>query len=120
MRQQLFDIQERAIQAIASLETLDQLQHVKAKYLGKKSVLNTLLKEIGSLAPAERAEVGQLANLTKKTISEQIEKQVKCVEKKQEYSILMKNKQDISMPGWKSSLGTYHVLYREMKRIEAI
>lgn len=120
MRQKISEIQAQAVQAIDSSNCFESLQAVKVKFLGKKSDLTQVLKEVSSLPTEQRAETGKLANLTKKSIQDHFDKQLAYLEKLSADKHLAENRQDITMPGWKNNAGHYHVLYEEMKRIEKI
>lgn len=120
MRQKLIEIQEQAILEIGALESLETLFSIKSKYLGKKSVLTQVLKDISSLPVNERADAGKQANEIKKFIQDHLDKQTGLLEDKAAQAKLQANRQDLSLPGWKAHSGHYHLLYKEMKRIEGI
>ena len=56
---------QTAIAAASDLLVLDQL---RVNYLGKKGELTLLLKQLGSLAPEQRATVGQEINQAKEQL----------------------------------------------------
>jgi phenylalanyl-tRNA synthetase alpha chain len=57
-----------AREAIAAAGSAQELAVVRSRYLGRKGSVSGLLRGIGSLAPDERALVGQQANLAKQQI----------------------------------------------------
>ena len=54
--------------AIASAETLEQLETVRLNALGKKGQISTQLKALGTLAPDERRQAGLALNVIKEEI----------------------------------------------------
>ncbi|MEJ7585491.1 MAG: hypothetical protein WKF43_15745 [Acidimicrobiales bacterium] len=58
-----------ALARIASATTLDALDVVDTELLGKRAALAGLKRQLGSLAPEQRREVGQALNETQRTVS---------------------------------------------------
>jgi phenylalanyl-tRNA synthetase alpha chain len=63
---QLEVLRQEAQQAIATAETLDQLDQLRVKYLGKKGQLSQALGGMGKLPPEERPRIGALTMKSKK------------------------------------------------------
>ena len=55
---QLKELQTEAISAMAALNSLDELEQLRVKYLGKKGQLSQILRGMGKLSPEERPVVG--------------------------------------------------------------
>ena len=62
MKQQLAEIKQRALEALAAAETPAALEALRVQFLGKKGELTAVLKRMGKLSPEERPAMGQLAN----------------------------------------------------------
>ena len=60
---------------IGKAKTIDELQNLKAHFLGKHGAITDVLKSIPLLEVSERAEIGRLCNKLKKSISDMIESQ---------------------------------------------
>ncbi len=60
---------------IGKAKTIDELQNLKAHFLGKHGAITDILKSIPLLEVSERAEIGRLCNKLKKSISDMIESQ---------------------------------------------
>jgi phenylalanyl-tRNA synthetase alpha chain len=56
-----------------SVETADAIEAVRIKYLGRKGLMPQVMKELKTVAPEEKAEVGRLANTFKKELAELLE-----------------------------------------------
>lgn len=68
MESQIIKLQKNAIQEINKASSLEKLEHLRIKYLGRKGKLNILLKEIPKLPPKDRTKMGKLANKVKNEI----------------------------------------------------
>ena len=60
---------------IGKAKTIDELQNLKAHFLGKHGAITDVLKSIPLLEVSERAEIGRLCNKLKESISDMIESQ---------------------------------------------
>ena len=72
-KENLTSIYEEAKSDVEKSSTSERLQELKIKFLAKKSVLMTLLSELGKLPPEERKEFGQKLNQLRSQITEMIE-----------------------------------------------
>ena len=59
----------KEIDKVSSLEVLEEL---RVKYLGKKGYLTTILKNMGSLSAEERPKMGKLANEIRDNLNDTI------------------------------------------------
>ena len=60
---------ESAAAEVAAADTLEVLDAVRVKYLGKKGTLTEQLKNLGKLPADERPEAGRLINVAKKAVN---------------------------------------------------
>ena len=106
--------------AIASAETLEQLETVRLNALGKKGQISTQLKALGSLAPDERRQAGLALNVIKEEIGVALAdrqaklKQVALADKLASENI------DVSLPARGETTGRIHPLSRTIEEISAI
>lgn len=75
MKNKLESILNEGKEKIEKSKTLDELQNLKAYFLGKQGALTGILKMIPQLDASERAELGRMSNKIKKSISDMIESQ---------------------------------------------
>jgi len=54
-------------------ETAEAIEGVRIKYLGRKGLMPQVMKELKTVAPEEKAEVGRLANTFKKELAQLLE-----------------------------------------------
>lgn len=90
---------------IETAKTLDELQNVKAQFLGKHGALTDILKSIPLLDVSQRAEMGRLCNEIKRSISDMIESQKEKIYLKE--SAIPENF-DLTVPGTLPQSGTLH------------
>ena len=62
MKEQIENVQKRAKEEIVNASTLEKLDEVRVKYLGKKGELTLVLRGMGGLTKEERPVIGSLVN----------------------------------------------------------
>lgn len=67
MKELLEKIREKATREI---DSSDDIEELRIKYLGKKGELTAVLRGMGSVSPEERPLIGQLANEVRGRIEE--------------------------------------------------
>jgi phenylalanyl-tRNA synthetase alpha chain len=95
-------------QDIEAAVTLDQLQGVRVKYLGRKGLLTSLLKQLKKLPIDERPKAGAEANRLKEEIETSIEKRRLTFQSQSELERFRSEKIDVTLPGKKRPLGRLH------------
>jgi phenylalanyl-tRNA synthetase alpha chain len=63
-------LQKSALKKIAGAKEVSQIEALRLEYLGRKGELTEILKTIGKLPPAKRAQAGSTANAARKAIEE--------------------------------------------------
>lgn len=90
---------------IGKAKTIDELQNLKAHFLGKHGAITDILKSIPLLEVSERAEIGRLCNKLKESISDMIESQKEKIYLKE--SAIPENF-DFTVPGTLPPSGALH------------
>ncbi len=62
MKEQLLSIKKAAEEKLSQLHTVQSLEDVRIRVLGKKGELTQVLRQMGSLSAEERPVIGALAN----------------------------------------------------------
>ena len=62
MKALMQELREDALKAINGADSMDSLEALRVKYLGKKGELTAILKQMGKLSAEERPVMGQFAN----------------------------------------------------------
>jgi phenylalanyl-tRNA synthetase alpha chain len=73
VEQRIAEIQARALERIYGANSPDDLERARVDVLGRKGSLADISKEMGRLAPEERARAGKLLNAAKQAIEGAIE-----------------------------------------------
>jgi phenylalanyl-tRNA synthetase alpha chain len=71
---QISELQAGALQRIGAAHSPDEIESVRVEVLGRKGVLGQVSKDMGKLAPEERARVGKLLNAAKQALEEAFER----------------------------------------------
>ena len=107
---QLTDLQQEAVGAIASTETLESLEALRVGFLGKKGQLSKILGSMGKLDPAERPRIGAVANEIKTALQGAIEQRRSRLERVQIQALLEAETLDVTLPGVYRPQGRIHPL----------
>ena len=103
---------------IQSIKTMNELNELKAKYLGKSSPFAQMMSQMKTLSNDEKPVFGQTVNEGKNQIASmidafRIELERKAIEEK------LKNEEvDVTLPGFDFSKGSKHILSKTIEEIE--
>ena len=120
MINQLNQIQEEALIAISKATSQVELNDLKAYYMGKKSPLGEIMKQMATLSIEEKKSLGMKANEVKKAIEEAINQKRKAIEEAEVNAKLASEKIDVTLPGKKIASGTLHPLTRTIEEVQDI
>ncbi len=107
---QLQTLQQDGQAAIAATDTLEQLEQLRVKYLGKKGELSQILGGMGKLDATERPRIGSLANEVKTCLQTALEERRTALQAAQIQAQLEAETLDVTMPGVYRPLGRTHPL----------
>ncbi|MBD1824767.1 phenylalanine--tRNA ligase subunit alpha [Cyanobacteria bacterium FACHB-DQ100] len=110
LESQLDAIRQEAKSAIAETPSLDQLEQLRVKYLGKKGPIPQVLGGMGKLDPAERPRIGARANEVKEAIQIEIDQKKAALQTAAIAAQLEAETIDVTMPGVARSQGRMHPL----------
>ncbi|MGD8734297.1 MAG: phenylalanine--tRNA ligase subunit alpha [Gammaproteobacteria bacterium] len=113
----LLDEGREAVQATESLEALDE---IRVRYLGKKGALTQQLKQLGSLPAEERPAAGQAINKAKQDLQQSIEARRETLESLALEKTIASQIVDVTLPGRGQTPGGPHPVTRTMNRMEEI
>jgi len=100
-------IQKEVEERINKIDSLITLEQLRIKYLGRKGLIAQLTSSIPTLPEEERRSFGQKVNALKNKISTLIEEKQKSLTS---VSTAVYSSVDISLPGIKYDLGSFHPL----------
>lgn len=105
---------------IEKINSLDELNVLRIKYLGKKGIVTSLMKNLKNLSNEEKPIFGQRVNKLKNTIEELLTKkreEVNLKEKKLKYE---KERLDVTLPGARKTIGHRHLISKVLQEIEDV
>ncbi|NPV71567.1 MAG: phenylalanine--tRNA ligase subunit alpha [Firmicutes bacterium] len=111
---------EEARISILEAQTLEAVESLRIKYLGRKGELTQALRGMGSVPEAERPEVGRIANELRDSIEENLSGAKAALEAAQMEKRLRAEAVDVTLPGIPRTIGTKHVIQQVIEEIEAI
>ncbi len=118
MKEKITKIEKDAKEALEKVNDMQALNELKIKYLGKKSELSNVLKDMASLSKEERPIIGDLANTVIKSIEEEIRKKEERIAKEILQRKLESEKIDITLPSTKVKKGSKHPVNSVIEEIE--
>lgn len=113
---QLTALKREAQQAIADITTLDQLEQLRIKYLGKKGSLSQVLGGMGKLDAADRPRIGALANDVKEALQANLDEKRIALQTAQIQAKLEAETIDVTMPATYRPQGRTHPLTSTIER----
>ncbi|WP_094547095.1 phenylalanine--tRNA ligase subunit alpha [Petroclostridium xylanilyticum] len=120
MKEQLNSIRFNAEKELENISSIQELENVRIKYLGKKGELTSVLRGMGALSAEERPVIGQLANEIRGYLEEKIDNVKQVLVKKEKQEKLQQEVIDVTMPGKRRSLGKKHPLSIVLDEIKDI
>ncbi|WP_456410155.1 phenylalanine--tRNA ligase subunit alpha [Oceanithermus sp.] len=100
---------EDALAEIKAAASLEALQEIKVRFLGKKGRLTRAFKEMKDLGPEERKARGQELNRVKQAIERALEEREAEIKAAELVARLEREREDVSLPGLALPPGGYHV-----------
>ena len=120
MKALMQELRENALNAISDAESIDSLDALRVRYLGKKGELTTILKQMGKLSAEERPVMGQLANQIRSDLEASIENTRKRLEAAALEARLQMETLDVTIPAEELKLGHKHPMYMALDEIKDI
>ncbi len=109
-----------ALHAINSTSDEKSLDELRVQYLGKKGVLTSQLKSLGTLPPEERPAAGGKINVAKQQLQDAIESRKQELINSGLDAKLESERIDVTLPGRKQSAGGLHPITKTINRITSI
>ena len=120
MREMMQKMREAALRAILESEDADTLESLRVRYLGKKGELTGILRQMGTLSPEERPQMGQLANQLRSELESTIEARRAALNEARLEMQLLQETVDVTLPGKVSRMGHKHPMYNVLDQIKEI
>jgi phenylalanyl-tRNA synthetase alpha chain len=108
MLQQLEEIKSSALKQLDSIDNVKDLESWRVHYLGKKSPLTQILRNLATLPIDERKAVGAAANQLKTLLEDSASQKGQALSEAQLTAAARKEAIDISLPGRPCPVGHLH------------
>lgn len=120
MKNKLNALKDEASLIIQKAATLQEIDEIRVKYLGKKGEFTEISKSMRDLSPEERPAFGQMVNDVKTVITTLIEEKTTEIKNKVKKEQLESETLDISLPGREASTGGLHPITETMNFLKNI
>ena len=120
MQEKLLNLQEAALNEIKDTSSIEAVESLRVKYLGKKGEITAILKEMGKLSAEERPVIGQVANKVRESIEGSIsskKEELKSIEKQKK---LAEEVIDVTMPAKPVKVGKKHPISQIIDEVSEI
>lgn len=117
MIQKLETLGAHALEEVEAVESLDALEQIRIRVLGKKGALSEVLRGLGSVSAEERPKIGAIANDWKRKIEDALEARKSRLEGAALERRLKEERIDTSLPARAPYRGTHHVITQTTRRI---
>jgi len=114
MKDQVLEIEKKAIQDLGKVRDLSDLERFRIVYLGKKGLLTSLMKRLGELSPEERPEAGQVVNRLKNELTRRFEESRERILSRKEEGVSLL---DVTLPGREPLRGHLHPMTQVFQEI---
>jgi len=120
MLNQIQEIKTRAIQELGEINKSPDLDAWRVRYLGKKSELTQVLRNLATLSADEKKVVGSAANVLKNELEGAYQNREQELKQAELLAVSAKESIDITLPGRRSPVGHIHPITQTVQEICAI
>lgn len=120
MLSKLSEIKERAEKILQEADSLEKLNELRVKTLGRKGEITVMLRSLKDLSPEIKAQMGQAANQFKMQLEEMINQKSDELKQEQLLKRLQAETIDVTLPGLPLMRGSKHPLTRVYEEIRDI
>lgn len=120
LKLELEDIRSDAETRLAKASGIEELNRIRANYLGRKGSITKIMAGLAQVPQGDRASVGRLANEIKQEVSRMIAQRRSGLAKEAALRGLAEDRVDVTMPGRRPGLGRRHPITQILREIEEI
>lgn len=114
------EIRDRALAAVDSASSTDELTEIERAYLGKSGEIMLLMREIGNVPPQERPAFGQSINEARAKVQESVDAKRETLKSGEHAQQFAKEAIDVTLPGLPPTLGIKHPLQQTVTQIKQV
>jgi len=115
MEHELLRLKTEAEESLAKLDDPAQLEDFRIKYLGRKGLMSTIMRQLGEVAAEDRPRLGQLANTIRAEVEERFAERKKQLEEGSART--QASKVDLTLPGRRPAAGRLHPVTQIMNEV---
>ncbi|MCA8837434.1 MAG: hypothetical protein K8963_06250, partial [Proteobacteria bacterium] len=108
---------DQALTEVAQADSVEALEQVRLRWLGRKGLLTKALRGLGSLPAQERTEAGKACNQLKRLLSEACQRREAELRLCQTRSYATRDSIDIELDGRRNFPGSVHPVSDMSERI---
>lgn len=105
-------VRDEAVERISKADSLDSLQELRVRYLGRKGAITGFLKGLKDLSKEQKKEVGAIANKARSEVESLLEQIQEKLSTSRQVSAF-----DPTLPGTRSPLGVAHITNQALREI---
>ncbi len=114
-------VQREATDAVAAASSTAELRRVRARFLGRKAELPSMLRSIGQLPFAERVAIGVAGNRLRRDLERIVASRLEALRDAELEEQMTRDRTDLTLPGVPPGrLGRMHLLTWTQREIEDI
>jgi len=117
MIEKLEELGRGAMKEVAAATSEDALNELRTKYLGRKGLLTSMLRQVGTVAAAERPLFGKLSNEIKERVSRALDAALADLKSSRRDDALLQEALDVTLPGRAVRLGHMHPVTQVLQEI---
>ena len=119
-KEQIKEIQSSIVEEIKLVNTLNELNEIKNKYLSKKGIITELSSNMKNIPNEEKKEYGMIINEVRNTFNSLYEEKLSLLEEKKLNEKLESERIDITLPATKIINGAPNILERVIEEFEEL
>lgn len=120
MESRIESLKSEALEALDRAASLDEVEELRIRFLGKNGEITRLLKGLKDLPKEEKPKAGQLLNVLKGAVDGRIKERKSALEQGEIQSAIGGPRFDFTEPGTKVLLGSIHPIEQIRRRLEGI
>ena len=113
-------IRSRAERECAQVSTMEDLEQVRVRYLGRHGVITQAFREIGAIPPPDRPAMGAALNDLKSAVERMVDARAATLGEGVGRARIASEAIDVTLPGRRAAIGRTHILTRTMEEIAQI
>jgi phenylalanyl-tRNA synthetase alpha chain len=117
---ELSEIRSRAARDCEEAPTIETLEQVRVRYLGRNGVVSQAFRKVAALAPEARPAAGAALNDLKVAVEQMVEARRARLRESGRDARLAAEAIDITLPGRAPTIGRTHILTRTLEEITQI